>query len=118
MPLRLPTTTAWPRSLAFTPASQNSSALMPRLVELMRVRLPMCMARAAPEGAGQSAIAPGTLAAIGKLAANSTDLPFAAEVEAYAREALRKKKPDHPLDTNVEFFTAILLVMPGGPQGR
>ena len=47
--------------------------------------------------------------AIGKLAANSTDLPFAAEVEAYAREALRRKKPDHPLDTNVEFFTAILL---------
>jgi citrate synthase len=47
--------------------------------------------------------------AIGKLAANSTDLPFAAEVEAYAREAPRRKKPDHPLDTNVEFFTAILL---------
>ncbi|HTP75817.1 MAG TPA: citrate synthase/methylcitrate synthase [Rhizomicrobium sp.] len=48
-------------------------------------------------------------AAITKLAANATDLPFAAEVEAYAREALRRKKPDHPLDTNVEFFTAILL---------
>jgi citrate synthase len=48
-------------------------------------------------------------AAIGRLAANATDLPFAAEVEAYAREALRRKKPDHPLDTNVEFFTAILL---------
>jgi citrate synthase len=48
-------------------------------------------------------------AAIGRLAANATDLPFAAEVEAYAREALRQKKPDHPLDTNVEFFTAILL---------
>jgi len=47
--------------------------------------------------------------AIGRLAGNSTDLPFAAEVEAYAREALRRKKPDHPLDTNVEFFTAILL---------
>ena len=47
--------------------------------------------------------------AIGKLAVNATDLPFAAEVEAYAREALRRKKPDHPLDTNVEFFTAILL---------
>jgi len=48
-------------------------------------------------------------AAIEKLATNATDLPFAAEVEAYARQALRKKKPDHPLDTNVEFFTAILL---------
>lgn len=47
--------------------------------------------------------------AIGRLATNATDLPFAAEVEAYAREALRRKKPDHPLDTNVEFFTAILL---------
>ncbi len=47
--------------------------------------------------------------AMGKLASNAVDLPFAAEVEAYAREALRKKKPDHPLDTNVEFFTAILL---------
>ncbi len=48
-------------------------------------------------------------AAMAKLASNSVDLPFAAEVEAYAREALRRKKPDHPLDTNVEFFTAILL---------
>ena len=47
--------------------------------------------------------------AMQKLASNSVDLPFAAEVEAYAREALRRKKPDHPLDTNVEFFTAILL---------
>jgi citrate synthase len=40
---------------------------------------------------------------------NATDLPFAAEVEAYAREALRKKNPERALDTNVEFFTAILL---------
>ena len=49
-------------------------------------------------------------AAIEKLAEQTRiDLPFAAEVEAYMRAALRKKKPDHPLDTNVEFFTAILL---------
>jgi citrate synthase len=48
-------------------------------------------------------------AAIEKLASNAADMVFAAEVEAYAREALRRKKPDHPLDTNVEFFTAILL---------
>ncbi len=48
-------------------------------------------------------------ATIQKLATNATDLPFAADVEAYAREALRKAKPDRPLDTNVEFFTAILL---------
>ena len=38
-----------------------------------------------------------------------TDLAFAGEVEAYARAALRRAKPDRPLDTNVEFFTAILL---------
>ena len=44
-----------------------------------------------------------------RLAVNGTDLPFAGEVEAYIREALRREKPDRPLDTNVEFFTAILL---------
>ncbi len=47
--------------------------------------------------------------AIETLAANKTDLPFAAEVEAYARDALKRKYPDRALDTNVEFFTAILL---------
>jgi citrate synthase len=47
--------------------------------------------------------------AVGKLGRNATNMSFAAAVEAYAREALRRKKPDHPLDTNVEFFTAILL---------
>jgi citrate synthase len=41
--------------------------------------------------------------------AGGGNFPFAGEVEAYAREALRRKKPDHPLDTNVEFYTAILL---------
>src|ERR1700742_2868318 len=46
---------------------------------------------------------------VNTLGANSVDLPFAAEVEAYAREALRKKNPERALDTNVEFFTAILL---------
>jgi citrate synthase len=46
---------------------------------------------------------------IERLAVNGTDLPFAGEVEAYIREALRREKPDRPLDTNVEFFTAILL---------
>jgi citrate synthase len=48
-------------------------------------------------------------AAIGRLAAEGADLPFAGEVEAYIREALRRKNPDRPLETNVEFFTAILL---------
>jgi len=48
-------------------------------------------------------------AAIEQLAADGADLPFAGEVEAYIRSALRKKKPERPLETNVEFFTAILL---------
>jgi citrate synthase len=47
--------------------------------------------------------------AIERLAGGGANFPFAGEVEAYAREALRRKKPDHPLDTNVEFYTAILL---------
>jgi len=47
--------------------------------------------------------------AIERLAVNVTDLPFAGEVEAYIRAALRRKNPERPLDTNVEFFTAILL---------
>jgi len=48
-------------------------------------------------------------AAIERLGSNAADLGFAAEVEAYARAALRKKNPERALDTNVEFFTAILL---------
>ena len=48
-------------------------------------------------------------AAIERLSADGTDLPFASEVEAYIREALRRKNPNRPLETNVEFFTAILL---------
>src|SRR5437764_11831133 len=48
-------------------------------------------------------------AAIERLAVNGTDLPFAGEVEAYIRAALKKKNPERPLDTNIEFFTAILL---------
>jgi citrate synthase len=48
-------------------------------------------------------------AAIEKLADEGADLPFAGEVEAYIREALRRKNPNRVLDTNVEFFTAILL---------
>jgi citrate synthase len=48
-------------------------------------------------------------AAIERLAADGADLPFAGEVEAYIRAALRRKNPDRPLETNVEFFTAILL---------
>ena len=47
--------------------------------------------------------------AIERLAAAGADLPFAGEVESYIREALRRKNPNRPLETNVEFFTAILL---------
>ena len=47
--------------------------------------------------------------AIERLAGGGSGLPFAGEVEAYIRQALRRKNPDRPLDTNVEFFTAILL---------
>jgi len=47
--------------------------------------------------------------AIERLAVNGSDLPFAGEVEAYIRAALKRKNPDRPIDTNVEFFTAILL---------
>jgi citrate synthase len=47
--------------------------------------------------------------AVATLGRTERDLGLAAEVEAYAREALRKAKPDRPLDTNVEFYTAILL---------
>jgi citrate synthase len=48
-------------------------------------------------------------AAIERLAGDGADLPFASEVESYIRAALRRKNPDRPLETNVEFFTAILL---------
>jgi citrate synthase len=47
--------------------------------------------------------------AIERLALGVEGLPFAGEVEAYARQALRTKNPERPLDTNVEFYTAILL---------
>jgi len=47
--------------------------------------------------------------AVGTLGVAEADLGLAAEVEAYARAALAKAKPHRPLDTNVEFYTAILL---------
>ena len=47
--------------------------------------------------------------AVETLKSNKADLGFAAQVEAYARAALANAKPDRPLDTNVEFYTAILL---------
>src|SRR5258707_13977994 len=47
--------------------------------------------------------------AIERLAGGGADLPFAGEGEGYIRSALRRKNPERPLDTHVEFFTAILL---------
>lgn len=48
-------------------------------------------------------------AAVEKLHIKGKDLGLATRVEAYARQALASHKPDRKLDTNVEFFTAILL---------
>lgn len=48
-------------------------------------------------------------AAVEKLDLTGRDLGLAARVEAYARKALAIHKPDRKLDTNVEFYTAILL---------
>src|SRR5260370_15375059 len=56
--------------------------------------------------------------AIERLAGGGSDLPFAGEVEAYIRAALRREKPGRPLDTNVEVFTPILLhALKIPPQG-
>ena len=58
-------------------------------------------------------------AAVRKLAAASEHLPgritFAEAVEKAALEILREHKPDRPLDTNVEFYTALLLEALGLP---
>ena len=56
------------------------------------------------------------MAVIQRFAAQGTDLVFAGEVEAYAREALRRKNPERALETNVEFFTAIILDMLAIPR--
>lgn len=46
----------------------------------------------------------------------TADMGLAGKVEAYARQALAKAKPDRVLDTNVEFYTAILLDGLGIPR--
>lgn len=43
-------------------------------------------------------------------------LAFAEAVEAAALDLLHRKKPDRPLDTNVEFYTALLLEALGVPR--
>jgi citrate synthase len=58
-------------------------------------------------------------AAIGRLAAQSPALPgrlaFAEAVEQAVLSVLRERKPKRPLDTNVEFYTALLLEALGFP---
>ena len=57
--------------------------------------------------------------AVRKLTASSKTLPgrvaFAEAVETAALAILREHKPDRPLDTNVEFYTALLLEALGLP---
>jgi citrate synthase len=58
-------------------------------------------------------------AALGRLAlalpAKPGRLAFAEAVEAAALEVLKARKPDRPLDVNVEFYTALLLEALGLP---
>lgn len=54
------------------------------------------------------------LAAAGAI--DPTRLALAESVEAAALAQLRLKKPDRPLDTNVEFYTALLLEALGFPR--
>ena len=54
------------------------------------------------------------LAAAGAI--EPTRLALAEAVEAAALHNLRLKKPDRPLDTNVEFYTALLLEALGFPR--
>jgi len=56
-------------------------------------------------------------AAVARLGGNGVDLGFAAEVEAAARAALARSKAGRALDTNVEFYTAILLDALKIPRG-
>jgi citrate synthase len=54
-------------------------------------------------------------AALGKLD-RTERLNLALAVEAAALKLLKQKKPDRPLETNVEFFTALLLDALGFPR--
>jgi citrate synthase len=55
-------------------------------------------------------------AALKRLGPDAGRVAFAEEVERRALAALHAKKPDHPLDTNVEFYTALLLDAVGLPR--
>ncbi|QKG70717.1 citrate synthase/methylcitrate synthase [Erythrobacter mangrovi] len=55
-------------------------------------------------------------AQVAKLAGSSERLAFAEQVEQVALAELRRRKPDRVLDTNVEFYTALLLEAVGFPK--
>ena len=57
-----------------------------------------------------------TLAAAQAQQGDLNRLTFARQVEREALAALRAAKPDRPLDTNVEFFTALILEALGVPR--
>jgi len=55
-------------------------------------------------------------AALGRLGPDAGRIGFAEAVERRALAALHRKKPDRPLETNVEFYTALLLEAVGLPR--
>jgi citrate synthase len=55
-------------------------------------------------------------AALGRLGPDAGRIAFAEEVERRALAALHRRKPDRPLETNVEFYTALLLDAVGLPR--
>jgi len=55
-------------------------------------------------------------AALHRLGPDAGRIGFAEEVERRALAALHRKKPDRPLETNVEFYTALLLDAVGLPR--
>jgi citrate synthase len=54
--------------------------------------------------------------ALERLGPDRGRIGFAEEVERRALAALRRKKPDRPIETNVEFYTALLLEAVGLPR--
>jgi citrate synthase len=55
-------------------------------------------------------------AALKRLGPDAGRIALAEEVERRALAALHRKKPDRPLETNVEFYTALLLEAVGLPR--
>jgi citrate synthase len=55
-------------------------------------------------------------AAVGRLKGRDNRIAFAEAVEAAALKVLERRKPGRRLDTNVEFYTAVLLDALGVPR--